>query len=79
MNPKKPTPRHIKIKMPKVKEKEKILKAARVKQGLEHTVLFYRNLTPYPYLLKHQHVSRFPKRLLLVPEHMRFVNDISLF
>ena len=29
MNPKRPTPRHIIIKMPKVKDKETILKAAR--------------------------------------------------
>ena len=32
MNPKRPTPRHIIIKMPKVKYKERILKAAREKQ-----------------------------------------------
>ena len=32
MNPKKPTPRLIIIKMPKVKDKEEILKAAREKQ-----------------------------------------------
>ena len=32
MNPKKPTERHIIIKMPKVKYKERILKAAREKQ-----------------------------------------------
>ena len=32
MNPKRPTPRHIKIKMKKVKNKERILKAAREKQ-----------------------------------------------
>ena len=31
-NPKRPTPRHIIIKMPKVKGKERILKAARKKQ-----------------------------------------------
>ena len=31
-NPKRPTPRYIIIKMPKVKYKEKILKAAREKQ-----------------------------------------------
>ena len=31
-NPKKPTPRHIVIKMPKVKDKERILKAAREKK-----------------------------------------------
>ena len=29
MNPKRPTPRHIIIKMPKVKDKERLLKAAR--------------------------------------------------
>ena len=34
MNPKKPTPRHIIIKMQKVKDKERILKAAREKQEL---------------------------------------------
>ena len=32
VNPKRPTPRHIIIKMPKVKDKERILKAAREKQ-----------------------------------------------
>ena len=32
MNPRKPTPRHIIIKMPKVKDKERISKAAREKQ-----------------------------------------------
>ena len=32
MNPKRPTPRHIIIKIPKVKDKERILKAAREKQ-----------------------------------------------
>ena len=32
MNPKRPTPRHIITKMPKVKDKERILKAAREKQ-----------------------------------------------
>ena len=32
MNPKRPTQRHIIIKMPKVKYKERILKAAREKQ-----------------------------------------------
>ena len=31
MNPKRPTPRHIIIKMPKVKDKERILKEAREK------------------------------------------------
>ena len=31
MNPKRPTPRHIIIKMPKVKDKERILKAAKEK------------------------------------------------
>ena len=33
-NPNKPTPRHIIIKMPKVKYKERILKGAREKQLL---------------------------------------------
>ena len=32
MNPKRPTPRHTVIKMPKVKDKERILKATREKQ-----------------------------------------------
>ena len=32
VNPKRPTSRHIIIKMPKVKDKERILKAAREKQ-----------------------------------------------
>ena len=32
MNSKRPTPRYIKIKMPSVKDKERILKAAREKQ-----------------------------------------------
>ena len=32
MNPKRPTPRHIIINMPKVKDKESILKAARGNQ-----------------------------------------------
>ena len=32
MNPKRPTPRHIITKMPKAKDEERILKAAREKQ-----------------------------------------------
>ena len=32
MDAKRPTPRHIRIKVPKVKDKERILKAAREKQ-----------------------------------------------
>ena len=41
MNPKRPTPRHIIIKMPKVKDKESIFKVARKKavsylQGSSH-------------------------------------------
>ena len=32
MNPKRPTPRHTVIKMPSIKDKERILKAAREKQ-----------------------------------------------
>ena len=34
LDPKRTTPRHIVIKMPKVKDKERILKAAREKQGV---------------------------------------------
>ena len=33
VNPKRPIPRHIIIKMPKVKDKERILKAARWRMG----------------------------------------------
>ena len=33
MNPKRPTPRHIILKMPNFKDKERILKAAREKQN----------------------------------------------
>ena len=36
MNPKRPTPRHIIIKMPKVKDKERILKAAREKKRVTY-------------------------------------------
>ena len=36
MNPKRPTPRHVIIKMAKVKDKERILKAAREKQRVIH-------------------------------------------
>ena len=36
MNPKKPTPRYIIIKKPSIKDKERILKAAREKQGVTH-------------------------------------------
>ena len=32
LNPKRNTPRHIIIKLPKIKDKEKILKAARMKE-----------------------------------------------
>ena len=39
MDPKRPTPRHIIIKMPKVKDKERILKAAREKQILTYKVI----------------------------------------
>ena len=34
MNPKRPTPRHTVIKMPKVKDKERILKAVRERREL---------------------------------------------
>ena len=36
MEPKRPTPRHIIIKMPKVKDKERILKTAREEQLVTH-------------------------------------------
>ena len=36
MDAKRPTPRHILIKMPKVKDKETILKAARKKQAVTY-------------------------------------------
>ena len=36
MDAKRPTPRHIIIKMPKVKDKERILKAAREKQSVNY-------------------------------------------
>ena len=36
LNPKRPTPRHIIIKMAKVKDKERILKAAREKQSINY-------------------------------------------
>ena len=36
MDPKRPTPRHIIIKMPRVKDKERILKAAREKQTVTY-------------------------------------------
>ena len=36
MDSRRPTPRHIIIKMPKVKDKERILKAAREKQLVTH-------------------------------------------
>ena len=36
MNPNRPAPRHIIIKMPKVKDKERILKAAREKPRINY-------------------------------------------
>ena len=36
LNPNRPTPRHITIKMAKVNDKEKILKAAREKQSINN-------------------------------------------
>ena len=36
VDPKRTTPRHIIIKMTKVKDKERILKAARVKKGITY-------------------------------------------
>ena len=47
MNPKRTTPRHIIIKMPKVKDKERILKAAREKETVTYKgvpIRFKRNL-----------------------------------
>ena len=37
LNPNRPTPRHIIIKMAKVKDKERILKAARENQSVNYT------------------------------------------
>ena len=39
MHAKRPTPRHIIIKIPKVKDKERILKAAKEKQTITHKVV----------------------------------------
>ena len=36
VNPKRPTPRHIIIKIPSIKDKERILKAAKEKQGVTY-------------------------------------------
>ena len=36
MDAKRPTPRHVRIIMPKVKDKERILKAARAKQTITY-------------------------------------------
>ena len=49
MNPNRPTPRHIKIKMAKVKGKERILKVSREKQrvnykGTPHKVISWISL-----------------------------------
>ena len=42
MNPKRNTPRHIIIKMPKVKDKERILNAAKEKQRVTYKGVFRR-------------------------------------
>ena len=42
MDPKRPTPRHIILKMPKVKDKERILKVAREKQLVTYRVVSIR-------------------------------------
>ena len=42
MNPKRPTPRHIIIKMPSLKDKERILKATREKQEVTYKVTLIR-------------------------------------
>ena len=39
LNPRKHTPRHISIKLPKIKDKERILKAAREKETVTHKVV----------------------------------------
>ena len=39
LNPKRNTPRHIIIKLPKIKDKERILKAAREKETVTHKVV----------------------------------------
>ena len=48
MKPKKPTPRHIIIKMPKFKDKERILKAAREKQLVTYKGAPTRLSTDFP-------------------------------
>ena len=47
MNPKRPTPRHIIIKMPNVKDKHKILKAAREKQLVTYRGVLIRLSTDF--------------------------------
>ena len=42
LDPKRTTPRYIKIKMPKVKDKQRILKAAREKQTVTYKGVFIR-------------------------------------
>ena len=48
MDAKRPTPRHITIKMPKVKDKERILKAARVKQRITYGGVTIRLSVDFP-------------------------------
>ena len=48
MNPKRPIPRHIIVKMPKVKEKERTLKAAREKLFVTYKGAPIRLSTDFP-------------------------------
>ena len=47
MDAKRPTPRHIIIKMPKVKDKERILKAAREKQLVIYRIIPIRPIADF--------------------------------
>ena len=46
IDPRQNTPRHILIKLTKIKHKEQILKAAREKQQITHSLSFSRNFRP---------------------------------
>ena len=48
MDAKRITPRHVKIKMPKVKDKERILKAAREKQLVTYSSVSIRLSADFP-------------------------------
>ena len=47
MNPKRPTPKHINIKMPKCKDKERILKTAREEQIVTYKGVHIRMLADF--------------------------------